>query len=196
MEYGDVFDHAYEYMCGPSYEDYVSSCLNKVIANAPHDKAKTLSVGCGDGTIENHIGDQLDITAYDIHDACAKKHPNIRFTTVFPEDKFDYVYCIGDVILLIPYEKKLSFIKQLFSVLKPNGTLFVSGITNQLNSIIDYTYICNKKQVNVTHSHNTDRSIEQTYSIPELNFVFKCLLYPLNVQVLINKLGNDYNVIK
>lgn len=128
--YADVFkDDLYRFMTGPSYEDYVTRSVDRILSFS-NDAKTVLSVGCGNGDIEAKITDKFDLTVYDTHDAALKNHADIHWIPHLPNGQFDYVYAHGSVFACVPQEDKQKFIDDLASRVRDGGTLYVcSGNT-------------------------------------------------------------------
>jgi len=125
--YADIFrDDLYQYMVGPSYDAYVQRSMDIILSHAG-DAKTALSVGCGNGDIEAAIGDRLDLTLHDAHDAAHTAHPNLHWLPHLPNGQFDYVYAHGSVFACVHQEHKQKFIDDLAARVKDGGTLYICG---------------------------------------------------------------------
>jgi len=125
--YADIFkDDLYQYMVGPSYAAYVQKSVDIILSHAG-DAKTALSVGCGNGDIEAAIGDKLDLTLHDTHDAVCTTYPDLHWLPHLPNEQFDYVYAHGSVFACVHQEHKQKFIDDLAARVKDGGTLYICG---------------------------------------------------------------------
>lgn len=123
--YENVFnDGLYQYMVGPSYEDYINRSVERILSFSG-DAETVLSVGCGNGDVEEKINNLFDLTVYDTHDAAKKKHSELHYLPHLPNSQFDYVYAHGSVFACVPQEDKQRFIDDLAARVKDGGTLYI-----------------------------------------------------------------------
>lgn len=124
--YADIFrDGLYRYMAGRPYHDYVRAGAEKILSKAPAEGCSALSVGCGNGDIEAAIGDRLDLTLHDQHDAARLAHPELLWLPHMPNGQYDYVYAHGSVYACVPQDEKDAFIDGLAARVADGGTLYV-----------------------------------------------------------------------
>lgn len=125
--YADIFnDGLYQYMVGPSYDAHVQKGVETILHHAG-DAMTALSVGCGNGDIEAAIGDRLELTLHDTHDAARTAHPDLHWLPHLPNGQFDYVYAYGSVFACVPQDQKQKFIDDLAARVKDGGTLYICG---------------------------------------------------------------------
>ena len=125
--YADIFkDGLYQYMVGPSYGVYVQNGADTILHHAG-DAKTALSVGCGNGDIEAAIGDRLELTLHDTHDAARITHQDLHWLPHFPNGQYDYVYAYGSVFACVDHEHKQKFIDDLAARVKDGGTLYICG---------------------------------------------------------------------
>ena len=124
-DYGELFaSDLYKFVLGKPYEDYIKQSAEKVLSKAGNART-ALSVGCGDGSIEAEIGDRLDLTLHDIHNAAEVAHPELHFVRELPNMQFDYVYAHGSVFASVPHEQKQKFVDDLAARVVDGGTLYI-----------------------------------------------------------------------
>lgn len=146
--YDNVFkDGLYQYMVGPSYEDYIDRSVERVLSFSGNAKT-VLSVGCGNGDVEEKINSKFDLTVYDTHDAAREKHPELHWLPHLPNSQFDYVYAHGSVFACVPQEDKQRFIDDLAARVKDGGTLYIcTGNSKHCSCCRGRAYSINGKTV-------------------------------------------------
>jgi cyclopropane fatty-acyl-phospholipid synthase-like methyltransferase len=101
-----------------------------------------LDYGCGGGygteylsrfTNKNVIG--FDIDTYATRSAAIffKNHKNLKFTDIFPANKFDIIVSLQVIEHLDPPALKI-YLSRLKSALSPNGHLFISTVNKYITS--------------------------------------------------------------
>jgi hypothetical protein len=186
MTYDEVFKQGlYGYMLGPDPKAYVEKAATTILKYAG-DAKTALSVGCGNGDTEAEIGDRLDLTLHDLHDAARTSHPELHWLPHLPNEQFDYVYAYGAVFACVPQEEKQKFVDDLAARVVDGGTLYISmGYAKGISCCRARAYSVNGKtvteavtskgkgwQVRTTHIWGLCR-IDVTYYPSEISHLFE-----------------------
>jgi SAM-dependent methyltransferase len=160
---------AHRFLFAQPYDRYIAGQALRVMRAAPPLAKRVLSVGCGDGLVEQALCGRYDLTCYDVHDAAKTICPELNVVTAFPDGQvFDYIYAVGAVVSSVDTQQQTSFLAQLFSVLRPGGTaLLCAGYSSMPIDGDVREYVIDGSAVAQTYVHSGPFSFDVTTSVDD-----------------------------
>lgn len=133
------------------FAEYKAKKLAQWLPELTQQPIHILDFGCGDGVMTQYVHTQFtSACVYGIDPSsdsitiAQEQFPRIQFGTShglvidFPDASFDVVYAAG-TFHHISFDQHAAYIKEIFRVLKPNGT-FVLFELNPLNPVTRYIF--------------------------------------------------------
>jgi hypothetical protein len=130
----------YDYYTGKRKLHY--STLKKLIRKLIGENKKVLEIGCGTGDLLYYLkpkhGYGVDISSQMIRIAGTKyqKSKNLKFSTTWPKEKFDFIF-MSDVVEHL--EEREEVFRRIAGLMKPGG-LFVNTMMNPVWIPVEFVY--------------------------------------------------------